>query len=260
VANETNTFVGSDGSGAGAREVPGVGRLTVADDHQELLALAYSAMRDASVAGILADWLRDRDDARADLIADLAAPGVIPDRVPVANEEVPLVAGRDWCAVRRANGVFARAYPGSPLERVIEFHPDAYKSGHYRKGGSRLKRAPVRYAYRIVPEEQNPESVRSALHRGRTWLVLATFGTFPHELAKWRQLFFAKGMKEAVDAVGQLCFRGRGDWLVRLKASNPERFRAIMRHEDARRVLRLPQFAALRRKCGRLVTPPTPRR
>lgn len=256
MANETNTLVGSDGSGAAAREVPGVGRLTVADDHQDLLALAYSAMRNASVTGILADWLRDRDDARADLIADLAAPGVIPDRVPVANEEVPLVAGRDWCAVRRHNGVFARVYPGSPLERVIEFHPHRYQSHAYSRGASRLKRAPVRYAYRIELGEQNPETVRSALNCGRTWLVLATFGTFPCELTRWRQLFSAKAMSEAVAAVGELCFGGRGDWLVRLKASNPERFRAIMRHEDAQWFLRLPQFAALRRKCGRLVTPP----
>ena len=147
-------------------------------------------------------------------------------------------------------------YPGSPLEHVIEFHPDPYKSRHYRMGGSRLKRAPVRYAYRIELGEQTPESVRSALDRGRTWLVLATFGTFPYELTRWRQLFSAKGMREAVDAFGHLCFRGRGDWLVRLKASNPERFRAIMRHEDAQWILRLPKFAALRRKCGRLVTPP----
>jgi hypothetical protein len=245
VANETNTQVGSDGNGAIAREVPGVGRLTVADDNPELLALAYSAMRDASVTGILADWLRDRDDARADLIADLAAPGVIPDRVPVANEQVPLVAGRDWCAVRRHNGVFARVYPGSPLERVIEFHPDPYTSrcmGHY---GASLKRVPVRYAYRIGREKQTPESLRSALDCGRTWMVLATLGTFPRELAAWRRAWSAKSEVVAARAVARLMRDCRGDWLVRLKASCPERFRAILRHEDAQRYLFLPEYAAL---------------
>lgn len=241
MANEMNTLGGSDGSGVEAREVPGVGRLTVADYHPELLTLAYCAMRNASVMGILADWLRERDDARADLVADLAAPGVIPDHVPVANEEVPLVAGRDWCAVRRDNGVFARAYPDSPLERTIKFHPD--RRSKFR-GGS-LKRDPVHYAYRIVMEKQTPESLRSALDCGRRWLVLATFGTTPNELSKWRRLFYAKSIRLAAYAASCLIIDRRADWLMRLKVSNPERLRRILAHEELETYRELPQFAAL---------------
>jgi hypothetical protein len=242
VANETNTLGGSDGSGTVAREVPGVGRLTVADDHPELLALAYSAMRDTSIMGILADWLRDRDDARADLVADLAAPGVIPYHVPVANQEVPLVAGRYWCAVRRYNGVFARVYRGSPLERVIKFYPDL---GRIKFLGGSLKRAPVRYAYRISRARQNPKIVTSGLDCGRTWLVLATFGTYPHELVSWRRLFYAKSMSVAAASAGHLFLDRWADWLVRLKAYNPERLRMILAHKRLDRYRQHPEFAAL---------------
>jgi hypothetical protein len=114
------------------------------------------------------------------------------------------------------------------------------------RGELQLKRAPVRYAYRIVLEKQNPESLRSALDRGRTWMVLATLGTFPCELAAWRRAFHAKSETVAARAVARLMRDRRGDWLVRLKASNPERCRAILRHKEAQRYLWLPEFAALR--------------
>ena len=107
-------------AGPAAREVPGVGRLSVPDDDPDLVPRLLGATRDAWRINDLADWLGGRGDARADLVADLAAPGVVPDVPRDLVELMPLVAGREWSVIRRPTSVRARAYPGTRLAAAIE--------------------------------------------------------------------------------------------------------------------------------------------
>lgn len=151
------------------RVVPGVGRFTVPDDHVELVELLYQAHRDAGVIGVISDWLRDHDDERADLATDLAVPGVLPDVAPAEGDEMPLAAGREWCAVRRINGVRARVYPGTRLAAAIRA-----TTGQDDVGGWDV--SPYRFAYRISADGRTPAKLRSALDCCRGRFLFPLFG------------------------------------------------------------------------------------
>lgn len=146
--------------------------MTVPDDHAELVELLYQATRNATAIGVLSDWLRDRGDDRADLVADLATPGVVPDFVPRAGEEVPLAAGRAWCAVRRVNGVRGWVYPGTRLAAAI-------RTVTGRDDARGWDESPYRFAYRIPANQQSEEKIRSALHCCRGRFLFPLFGLLP---------------------------------------------------------------------------------
>jgi hypothetical protein len=176
------------GADSATREVPGVGRLTVPDDHPVLVELLYRAVQDAGIIGILSDWLRDRDDDRADLVADLAARGVIPEFTPARDEVVPLVAGGGWGAVRRPNGVRGLVYPGTHLAAAI-------RAAAGEEGAGGWDRSPFRFEHRIPPRGLTRERIRSALDCCRGRFLFAAFGTRRPGVIALRTLFRGGGVK-----------------------------------------------------------------
>jgi hypothetical protein len=221
------------------RVVPGVGRLTIPDDHAELVELLYQAHRDAAAIGILSDWLRDRDDERADLVADLAAPGAIPDFAPSVGDELPLAAGRDWCSVRRANGVRGRVYPGTRLAAAIRATTCQDDVGGWDN-------SPYRFSHRISADLQDQGRIRSALDCCRGRFLLPLFGLNRESVIALRSLRVSRGVERIPYLLMVSVAPAAGArWLRDLLSNNPVRFRAIMQHRLMRHVLERPEYAKI---------------
>jgi hypothetical protein len=221
------------------RVVPGVGQFTVPDEHAELVELLYQATRDATAISILSDWLRDRDDERADLVGDLAAQGVIPDFIPPEGDEIPLAAGREWCAVRRANGVRGRVYPGTRLAAAIRA-----TTGRDDVGGRDI--SPYRFAYRISADHQDQSKICSALDCCRGRFLFPLFGSTRTSTIALRSLRGTCGAEKIVRLlVGSVTPAVGARWLLELRGNNPARFQSLTRHRFMRFVLERPEYAKI---------------
>jgi hypothetical protein len=232
-------------SAPAVREVPGVGRLTVPDDHPDLVAFLYGTTRDAGVIGIFSDFLRDRDDGRADLVADLATPGMIPDCTPGRDEAIPLVPGRDWYAVRRPNGVRGRVYPGTRLAGAI-----LAATGEEDAGG--WDGSPYRFEHRISRERQSPARVRAALDCCRGRFLFRLFGTCRLGVIALRSLHTRGGVADVQYTLRRVNPAAGARWLRDLMDRDPRRFRAILADELMPRLLRKPEYAAVAAEAGGL--------
>ncbi len=234
------------------RGVMGLGRFTVPDDHPELVEFLYQATRSfGSAVPVFADWLRDRDDGRADLVADLTAPGVVPDFAPGPGDEIPLAAGREWGAVRRANGVRGRVYPGTELAAAIRAATGVPDVGGWDE-------SPYRFGHRLSADRQTPARLGSALDCCRGRFLFPLFGLNRQRVIALHSLRASRGVADVPYLLSFLVAPAVGArWLREVKSSDPVRFRALVKDDLMSYVLTKPAFAEFVGKADHAVGPST---
>ncbi len=232
------------------RVVPAVGQFSVPDDHPDLVEFLYQATSNfGGAVPVFADWLRDWDDARADLAADLTAPGVVPDFVPGPGEEIPLAAGREWCAVRRANGVRGRVYPGTKLAAAIRVATGVEDVGGWDE-------SPYRFAHRISAYKQTPAKLRSALDCCRGRFLFPLFGLNRPQVIALRSLRASRGVAGVSRHLCYLIPPAVGArWLREVKSTDPARFRALMKEAQMPHVLTKTAYAEFVGAAGGVAMP-----
>lgn len=209
---------------AAVRMAPGGGRLTVDEDHPELVALLFHARLSLDTVGILSDWLRDRDDARADAVLDLAAPAVVPDSAPGPDEEITLVTGRWWGASCQSDGVYGRVRPGTEFAALTGS----------RYGSVVLDnrdRAWHHFVARTNPQQMTPTWIAASLRDCRTKFVCSLFGLLPKEVADLHFLNTSSGVRGVGYPLRCVPAVIRARWLRKLRRTNPRRCAAIVRGE-----------------------------
>lgn len=231
------TCVDTGGAAFTPRVVPGVGRSAVAADEPALVELMYQATQNAAAIGVLADWLRDRDDDRADLVADLATPGVVPAGDVGPDDVVPLVAGREWGAVRRAAGVRGRVYPGTALAAAIEDSSGA-DTGDWDD-------SPHRFEHRLPRERRTPAGARTSLDCCRCRFLFAAFGTCRLQVMNLRNLRNYTGVARVSRLLRWVPKTTGAQWLHGLRTSDPARFAAVMADECMTYVLRHRAYSSI---------------
>jgi hypothetical protein len=194
----------------------------VDDAQPELIALLDQAGQSLDAFGILSDWLRDRDDARAEAVADLAAPGVVPDTAPEEGEEIALVTGRRWWAWCSAYGVHGRVQPGTELAALTGARygavviDDRDRDWHH-------------YTALYDPNETPLAWIAAATHACRAKFLFSLFGLFAPEVYFLHELHTSSGVAGVADLIQSVPRAAGARWLRGLRQTDPKRCAAIMK-------------------------------
>ncbi|MBA4192396.1 MAG: hypothetical protein C0467_30885 [Planctomycetaceae bacterium] len=130
----------------------------VANDNPDVLAIFRTGVKNNSAPFLLSDYVRDRDDPRADVINELTAPLIsLPAAPQPWIERFPLATSSQWFVELQYSRVVATAYPGTELARRL---------GRY---GTRTT------AVRVPARTRTAETIRAAAERCRLRLLLRLF-------------------------------------------------------------------------------------
>jgi hypothetical protein len=162
------------------------------------------------VALLLADWLTDHGDARAEIVREIAqAHCVLPGLVPNGGDERLMARGRCWSIALRHDGVTARILPGGPLD----------------SGASGVE---VELRGRLLRPEQTPEGLRAAFDDLRRALIAGLFGFSLVRLERLRVV-----LRSPDFAAVAACLRYGWDlipYLCTLKNADPARLDRFLAH------------------------------